>query len=37
MSKEYVKKKYGLDVSDDEADAICLGDSVIARCREVLQ
>lgn len=29
MSKEYVKNKYDKDVSDDEADAICLGSAYI--------
>ena len=26
---QYVKEKYNLDVNDDEADAICIGDAVI--------
>lgn len=27
---QYVKRKYDLDVNDDEADAICIGDAVIS-------
>lgn len=31
QSVKYVLEKYGLDVGDDEADAICIGDSVIKK------
>lgn len=27
MSVKYIKDKYGIEVTDDEADAICIGDS----------
>ena len=29
QSIQYVRNKYGVDVTDDEADAICIGDAVI--------
>lgn len=30
-SVEYVKTKYGIEVNDDTADAICIGDAVVNR------
>lgn len=30
MSVKYIKDKYGIEVTDDEADAICIGDSYFA-------
>ena len=32
-SVEYVKTKYGVEVNDDTADAICIGDAVVNRYR----
>ena len=29
MSKEYVKDRYDKDVTDDEADAVCIGSAYI--------
>jgi Holliday junction resolvasome RuvABC endonuclease subunit len=31
MSINHIKDKYGIDVSDDEADAICIGESYFVR------